>query len=117
MSIGRFRVYPQRGSGSPKPRVDSLPHRLSRPGVVQWWYRGAAPPAALPLTNFWPIQPTTGQSRQRQKMSTPQTLQVSCVQLHWAQPLERNLDRTLHFIRRAAEEGSRVVLFPEANLT
>ena len=45
------------------------------------------------------------------------TLQVSCVQLHWAVSLERNLQRTLQFIGQAAEEGSRVVLFPEANLT
>lgn len=50
-------------------------------------------------------------------MSAPRTLQVSCVQLHWARALERNLERTLHFIRQAAAEGSRVVLFPEANLT
>ncbi|MHB9026603.1 MAG: carbon-nitrogen hydrolase family protein [Armatimonadota bacterium] len=53
-------------------------------------------------------------------MSTPvnpQTLQVSCVQMHWAQSLERNLDRTLDFLQQAAREGSRVVLFPEANLT
>src|ERR1051326_6903735 len=45
------------------------------------------------------------------------TLQVSCVQLHWAKSLQRNLEVTLHYIRRAAEEGSRVVLFPETNLT
>ncbi len=45
------------------------------------------------------------------------TLQVSCVQLHWAKSLERNLDRTVRFIKEAADEGSRVVLFPEANLT
>jgi predicted amidohydrolase len=45
------------------------------------------------------------------------TLQVSCVQLHWAKSLERNLDRTLHYVREAAKEGSRVVLFPETNLT
>jgi len=45
------------------------------------------------------------------------TLQVSCVQLHWAKSLERNLERTLHYIRLAAQEGSRVVLFPETNLT
>lgn len=50
-------------------------------------------------------------------MTTPRTLQASCVQLHWAQPLERNLDRTLHYIRLAAAERSRVVVFPEANLT
>lgn len=45
------------------------------------------------------------------------TLQVSCVQMHWAKPLEFNLQRTLHYIEAAAEAGSRVVLFPEANLT
>jgi predicted amidohydrolase len=45
------------------------------------------------------------------------TLQVSCVQLHWAKSLERNLERTLHYIDCAAKEGSRVVLFPETNLT
>jgi predicted amidohydrolase len=50
-------------------------------------------------------------------MAAAKSLQVSCVQLHWAQPMERNLARTLHYIGRAAEEGSRVVLFPEASLT
>ena len=45
------------------------------------------------------------------------TLQVSCVQLHWAKSLEFNLQRTLHFIGCAADSGSRVVLFPEASLT
>jgi predicted amidohydrolase len=50
-------------------------------------------------------------------MSADKTLQVSCVQLHWAKTLERNLERTLHYLRLAANEGSRVVLFPEANLT
>jgi predicted amidohydrolase len=45
------------------------------------------------------------------------TLQVSCVQMHWARSLESNLERTLHYIRVAAHDGSRVVLFPEANLT
>jgi len=45
------------------------------------------------------------------------TLQVSCVQMHWAKSLEFNLDRTLHHIKSAADAGSRVVLFPEANLT
>ncbi len=49
--------------------------------------------------------------------TTPATLQVSCVQLHWAKPLDFNLNRTLHYLRAAAEAGSRVVLFPEANLT
>ncbi len=47
----------------------------------------------------------------------PATLQVSCVQLHWAKPLAYNLDRTLHYVGAAAETGSRVVLFPEAGLT
>jgi len=46
-----------------------------------------------------------------------ETLQVSCVQLHWAKSLERNLERTLYYIRLAAAQGSRVVLFPETNLT
>jgi len=50
-------------------------------------------------------------------MKRNRTLQVSCVQLHWAQSLERNLEKALRYIRLAAEEGSRVVLFPEANLT
>jgi predicted amidohydrolase len=45
------------------------------------------------------------------------TLQVSCVQLHWAKPLSFNLQRTLHYISAAADAGSRVVLFPEAELT
>jgi omega-amidase len=45
------------------------------------------------------------------------TLQVSCVQLHWAKPLEYNLERTLHFIAEAARARIRVVLFPEAGLT
>lgn len=45
------------------------------------------------------------------------TLQVSCVQMHWAKSLEFNLGRTLHYIKAAAESGSRVVLFPEANLS
>lgn len=50
-------------------------------------------------------------------MNANRTLQVSCVQLHWARSLEQNLERTLHFVRLAADEGSRVALFPEANLT
>lgn len=45
------------------------------------------------------------------------TLQVSCVQLHWAASVERNLERTLDYLERASREGSRVVLLPEANLT
>ncbi len=45
------------------------------------------------------------------------TLQVSCVQLHWARPLEENLEKTLRYIREAAAAGSRVVVFPEAHIT
>lgn len=37
--------------------------------------------------------------------------------MHWAKPLEFNLQRTLHYVGEAARAGSRVVLFPEANLT
>jgi predicted amidohydrolase len=47
----------------------------------------------------------------------PKTLQVSCVQLHWAKSLDENLERTRKYIRLAAGEGSRVVLFPEVSLT
>ena len=45
------------------------------------------------------------------------SLQVSCVQMHWAKPVTFNLERTFHYIEAAAEAGSRVVLFPEASLT
>lgn len=48
---------------------------------------------------------------------TPNTLQVSCVQMHWARSLEANLATTLRYIEAAAACGSRVVLFPEASLT
>lgn len=37
--------------------------------------------------------------------------------MHWATTLERNLEVTLGYIAEAARSGSRVVLFPEANLT
>jgi predicted amidohydrolase len=50
-------------------------------------------------------------------MTQPKTLQISCVQMHWAKDLEFNLHTTLRYIKAAAEYGSRVVLFPEANLT
>ncbi|HOS42385.1 MAG TPA: nitrilase-related carbon-nitrogen hydrolase [Armatimonadota bacterium] len=45
------------------------------------------------------------------------TLQVSCVQMHWAKPLEYNLARVGEALGRAAGAGSRVVLFPETTLT
>ena len=51
------------------------------------------------------------------KENTPAVLRVSCVQMHWGKTLEFNLERTLHYIQAAAGEGSRVVVFPEANLT
>jgi predicted amidohydrolase len=47
----------------------------------------------------------------------PKTLQVSCVQLHWAGSLDENLERTRKYVRLAAGQGSRVALFPEASLT
>lgn len=47
----------------------------------------------------------------------PAVLQVSCVQMHWARSLEFNLDRTLFHLQEAAQEGSRVVCFPETSLT
>jgi len=37
--------------------------------------------------------------------------------MHWAKSLKVNLERTLHYIKEAADRGSRVVLFPEASLT
>lgn len=37
--------------------------------------------------------------------------------MHWAKTLERNLEVTLEYVSQAARTGSRVVLFPEANLT
>ena len=37
--------------------------------------------------------------------------------MHWAKTLERNLEITLDYVNQAARAGSRVVLFPEANLT
>ena len=45
------------------------------------------------------------------------TLQVSCAQMHWARPIEENLQRTLARIAEAKTAGSRVVLFPETTLT
>ncbi len=49
--------------------------------------------------------------------NNPGTLNVACVQMHWAKPIEYNVERTKHYIQTAAESGARVVLFPEANLT
>jgi len=45
------------------------------------------------------------------------TLQVSSAQMHWARPVESNIEKTKEFLAAAAEQGSRVVLFPEANIT
>ena len=54
---------------------------------------------------------------EKQAEISTKMLQVSCIQMHWAKPIEFNLQRTLHYIKEASEFGSRVVLFPEANLT
>ena len=45
------------------------------------------------------------------------TLNVACVQTHWAKPIDYNIRNTQRYIQVAAESGARVVLFPEANLT
>jgi predicted amidohydrolase len=50
-------------------------------------------------------------------MNAPNVLQVSVSQQHWAKPLERLVESTLEHIAIAADEGSDVILFPEANLT
>jgi len=44
-------------------------------------------------------------------------IQVSAAQMHWARPLERNLEMIRRFIAEAAGEGSRVLVLPEASLT
>jgi predicted amidohydrolase len=46
-----------------------------------------------------------------------QSLQISCVQLHWARSIAENLDKTLGYLCEAKKLGSRVVLYPEAALT
>jgi predicted amidohydrolase len=50
-------------------------------------------------------------------VNAPNALQVSVSQQHWAQAPERLLRTTLDHIAAAADEGSDVILFPEANLT
>lgn len=50
-------------------------------------------------------------------MNAPNVLQVSVSQQHWAKPLDRLLRSTLDHIALAADEGSDLILFPEANLT
>jgi predicted amidohydrolase len=83
----------------------------------------SGPPLATEISHSQPNFPTlttdlvSTPSSLHPMTTRPSTLQVSCVQLHWAKPLEWNLERTLHHIRAAAAEGSRVVVFPEANLT
>lgn len=47
----------------------------------------------------------------------PATLKVACVQMHWAKAVEHNVELTERYVRSAAADGARVVLFPEANLT
>lgn len=50
-------------------------------------------------------------------MQEKPVLTVSCVQMHWAQSLEQNLEKTKRYLKLAAEAGSDIVLFPEASLT
>ncbi len=50
-------------------------------------------------------------------MGDRNVLQVSVSQQHWAQAIDRNLRRTIEHMRLAWEEGSDVILLPEANLT
>jgi predicted amidohydrolase len=45
------------------------------------------------------------------------SIQISCAQMHWAKNIERNLEKTVEFLREASKQDSRVVLFPEATLT
>lgn len=45
------------------------------------------------------------------------SIQVSCAQMKWGRKIDENLSRSLEFIRQASSEGSRVICFPEANLT
>lgn len=44
-------------------------------------------------------------------------IQISCVQMHWAESLESNLEKSFHYIKGASEKGTRVVLFPETSIT
>jgi omega-amidase len=59
------------------------------------------------------------QQGEQEQMShqSPATLNVACVQMHWAKTIEYNVERTERYIQAAAESGARVVLFPEASLT
>jgi len=50
-------------------------------------------------------------------MNAPNVLQVSVSQQHWAKPIDQLLASTLDHIAVAADQGSDIVLFPEANLT
>lgn len=50
-------------------------------------------------------------------MNAPNVLQVSVSQQHWAKPTDQLLASTLDHIAVAADQGSDIILFPEANLT
>lgn len=50
-------------------------------------------------------------------MNAPNVLQVSVSQQHWAKPIDQLLASTLDHIAVAADQGSDIILFPEANLT
>jgi len=69
------------------------------------------------MLGYGSIRLTEGTLMADRVSTPPATLQVSCVQMHWAKPLAFNLERTLHYVGAAAKAGSRVVLFPEASLT
>jgi predicted amidohydrolase len=51
------------------------------------------------------------------EMNAPNVLQVSVSQQQWAKPADRLLRSTLDHIALAADQGSDLILFPEANLT
>ena len=48
---------------------------------------------------------------------SPKTLKVACAQMHWAKSLDYNVQKSLDFMNAAAEDGCRILLLPEANLT
>ncbi len=101
---------------SPEP---GAPVRWSETEHVKWKVPVKMPGNGSPIVVAGKVFVTStedaeGKGRSR---SMTEALQVSCVQMHWAKPLDFNLERTLRYIRAAADCGSRVVLFPEANLT
>ncbi|MFB3880660.1 MAG: carbon-nitrogen hydrolase family protein [Armatimonadota bacterium] len=76
---------------------------------------GGEPAEGLPYELSRDLRQSRGE--RRDAMNAANVLQVSVSQQHWAQGVDRNLRRTIEHIRVAWEEGSDVILFPEANLT